>query len=157
MSVRLENIDELIKRTNVGYEDAKEALENCNDDILEALIYLEKQNKIKSGAANQKEYSLWDKIKKLIKKGNETRFIIKKRDSIVLSMPVTAAVIITIIVPYIVGVALVIALITGHRLKFESKNTDTTKVNEVLSKVSDTVDTAKKKLVETENNETAGN
>ena len=120
-------------------------------------MVMEKQNKIKSGAANQKEYSLWDKIKKLIKKGNETRFIVKKRDNIVLSMPVTAAVIITIIVPYIVGAALIIALITGHRLKFEGKNTDTTKVNEVLNKVSDTVDTAKRKLAETENNETAGN
>ena len=48
MAVKLELIDELRKRANVSYEDAKDALEKCNGDIVEALIYLEKQNKTKT-------------------------------------------------------------------------------------------------------------
>ena len=42
MSVNLELIDELRKRANVSYEDARDALEKCNGDMVEALIYLEK-------------------------------------------------------------------------------------------------------------------
>ncbi|EQB88870.1 hypothetical protein M918_22970 [Clostridium sp. BL8] len=45
MTVRLENIDEVRRRANVSYEDAKAALEMCNDDLVEALVYLERQKK----------------------------------------------------------------------------------------------------------------
>ena len=47
MSINLEQIDELRKRANVSYEDAKNALEQNEGDIIKSLIYLEKQNKIK--------------------------------------------------------------------------------------------------------------
>lgn len=45
MSISIEQIDLLRKRANVGYKEAKEALEKCNGDIVEALSYLEEQNK----------------------------------------------------------------------------------------------------------------
>ena len=47
MSINLEQIDELRKRANVSYEDAKNALEQNAGNLIEALVYLEKQNKIK--------------------------------------------------------------------------------------------------------------
>ena len=148
MSIRLENIDELRKRANVSYEDAKDALENCNDDIVEALIYLEKQNKIKPEQSAEQTSEFWTKVKNVIKKGNNTKLIIRKKDYTVLSLPVTAAVIISIFAPYITVVGILIALLTGHRIKFEGKNGECTQVNDTLNKVSDTIDTAKKKLAE---------
>ena len=47
MSINLEQIDELRKRANVSYEDAKNALEQSDGNLIDALVYLEKQNKIK--------------------------------------------------------------------------------------------------------------
>ena len=45
--ITLEKVDKLREYANVGYEDAKFALEAAEGDLLEAVIYLEKQGKIK--------------------------------------------------------------------------------------------------------------
>ncbi|MDY5103377.1 MAG: UBA/TS-N domain protein, partial [Agathobacter sp.] len=37
-----EKVEKLKERANVTYEEAKQALEACDWDILEAMIYLEK-------------------------------------------------------------------------------------------------------------------
>jgi hypothetical protein len=44
--VSLEQVEDLRKRANVSYEEAKKALEEADGDILEAIIILERQNKI---------------------------------------------------------------------------------------------------------------
>ena len=90
----------------------------------------------------------FDKIKKLIKKGNNTKFILRKGENIVLSLPVTVVVIFAIIPPHITIWALIIALITGHRIKFQGKNGEDMAINKKFEKVSDVVDNAKKKIVE---------
>ncbi len=49
----LEKVEKLREKANVSYEDAKEALEACNYDVLDALVYLEKNGKIeKTTTAN---------------------------------------------------------------------------------------------------------
>ncbi|MDF2503347.1 DUF4342 domain-containing protein [Clostridium sp.] len=144
MSVKVELIDELRKRANVSYEEAKDALEKFNGDLVEALIYLEKQNKVK----NNEDSGFFATIKKIIKKGNSTKFIVRKKDNIILSLPVTIVVISTIIAPYITVIGLILALITGHRFKFKGTKGEATKVNETLDKISNAVDTAKKSFNE---------
>jgi len=42
----LEQVEKLKQRANVTYDEAKEALNACGDDLLDALIYLEKQGKV---------------------------------------------------------------------------------------------------------------
>lgn len=148
MAVRLENIDELRRRANVSYEEAKEALEMANDDMVEALVYLEKQNKVRASQTMGNKSSFWDKVKAIIKKGNETKFMIKRGDFIVISMPVTAAVIITIIAPYLTAIGLIIALFTGHRIKFEGKDACLGNINQTLDNVSDSIDSTKQKFTE---------
>lgn len=44
--VTLEQVEELRKKANISYDEAKKALEETNGDILEAIINLEKQNRI---------------------------------------------------------------------------------------------------------------
>lgn len=144
MSVNLDQIDELRKRANVSYETAKEALEKCNGDIVEALIYLEKQNKVK---ADKPSESLFDKIIKLIKKGNVTKFIIQKHENIIIKLPVTLVVIITIIAPYVVIPCIILALILGYRLHFQNENGEEMKVNDDIDKVSKAVDNAKAAII----------
>jgi len=143
MSVNLDQIDELVKRTHVSYEVAKEALENCSGDMVEAIIYLERKGKTKS---NQGE-SLFDKICGIVKKGNETKIVISKKEDIVLSIPVTLVVIITIIAPYVTVIAVILALITGHKIRLVGKG-DYEKVNHTMDKISQVVTDAKSKIID---------
>ena len=43
----LEKVERLRERADVSYEEAKKALEECNGDLLDAMVYLEKQGKVK--------------------------------------------------------------------------------------------------------------
>lgn len=150
MTFNLEKIDELKKRANVSYADAKEALEQCNGDLVEALIYLETQNKIKP--EQNASCGILAKCKNLIKKGNNTRFVITKQERTVLDLSVTVSVVITVFASYIVMPVLLLALFTGHRMKFAGKNGEDVKVNQALSKLSNAVSSAKKKLTDEEQN-----
>ena len=60
----LEMVEKLRERANVTFDEAKEALELNNNDVLDALIYLEKQGKVEppNGGGfytNQAEYDKW--------------------------------------------------------------------------------------------------
>lgn len=44
---KLERIEKLRERAKVTYDEAREAYEACDGDLLDALIYLEKQGKVK--------------------------------------------------------------------------------------------------------------
>ena len=142
MSDNLEKIDELVRRTHVSYELAKEALENSNWDMVEAIIYLEKRGK----SSQAKEESLFDKICGLIKKGNETKFTVKKKEAVILSIPVTLAIIITVVAPHVTIVALILALITGHKMSFIG-NGNLEKANHAMDKIYEVVEDAKSKIV----------
>jgi len=65
MSVNLEQIEALRERANVSYGEAKEALEVCDGDLVEALIYLEKNNKIKSERCSASSMGLWELLRRL--------------------------------------------------------------------------------------------
>ena len=43
----LEKVEKIREKTGVSYEEAKAALEACDEDVLDALVYLENQGKIK--------------------------------------------------------------------------------------------------------------
>ena len=103
----LEKVEKIREKTGVSYEEAKAALEACGEDILDALVYLENQGKIKKPdvsvytteaepseevkeAARQYEKAssetFGDQVKKLmnwigslIKKGCENFFIVSKK------------------------------------------------------------------------------
>lgn len=46
--ITLEQVDRLREKANISYDEAKAALEAANGDMLEAMINLEKQGKVKS-------------------------------------------------------------------------------------------------------------
>ena len=49
--IDFEQVQKLRERANISYEEAKKALEETNGDMLEAMINLEKQNRIKAPEA----------------------------------------------------------------------------------------------------------
>jgi hypothetical protein len=146
MTITLEQIDELRKRANVSFEDARDALEKCDGDLVQALVYLEKNGKIKSTAACEPKESLWDKFKALVKRGNNTRFIIWKKERTILNLSVTLSIIIAILAFHISVIGLLIALILGFRFKFEKSNGEGLKVNETFDKMHEDMENIKKKF-----------
>ena len=44
---QLEKVEKLRERADVSYEEAKEALEACDWDLLDAMVWLEKRGKVK--------------------------------------------------------------------------------------------------------------
>jgi predicted RND superfamily exporter protein len=148
MTITLEQIDELRRRVNVSFEDAREALQECNGDLVEAIVYLEKNGKIKSTNSSEPKDSLWDKFKALVNKGNNTRFIMYKRDKTIIDLSVTISIIIAALAFHIAIVGLVVALITGYRFKFVKNNGEDMKVNETLDKMHNNIDNMKKKFAD---------
>ena len=55
---KFEKVERLVEKTNASYEDAKKALEEANEDMLDAMIILEKQGKI--SGPSQSTYSTAD-------------------------------------------------------------------------------------------------
>ncbi|MBM7870967.1 hypothetical protein JOC70_002461 [Clostridium pascui] len=147
MSIKIEQIDELRKRINVSYEDAKEALENCDGDMLEAIIYLEKNNKVKAEKNDDKKGCFFDKIKALIKKGNNIRFVIKKKEKIVLNLSLNVSILIVVFGFHIAFIGLILALLCGFRVKFETNKGEDIKINQTLDKVQNEIQEIKNDLV----------
>jgi len=137
MTVGLELIEMLRERANVSYEEAREALEKCNNDIVEALIYLEKQDKIKAPPRdNQCTSGFWTTVKKLVKSCNETRFLISKNGQNIIDLPLTIVIIVTAIVPPLTVIGLIAALFTGHKIRLEKPGREELKINKTLDDIS---------------------
>jgi hypothetical protein len=149
MSETLKQIDELRRRASVSYSDAKEALEKCNGDMLEALVYLEKNNKSQSAKTLNQKSGFLDKISALLKKGSSTRFIMQKQDRVIFNISMNIAVLIALItLPLIqfIALGLLIALFTGHRFRLQGCNNATDNINQALEKVCDAADEIKERF-----------
>ncbi|SES97218.1 protein of unknown function [Natronincola peptidivorans] len=142
MGIDLEKIDLLRNRANVSYEEAKTALEKSDNDLVEALILLEKDNKTKPDKKKESETFVNNAtsfIKDIIEKGNETRLIIKKEERNIVNLSLTVTVIGSIVAPVIPLAGIPLALITRHKIRIEKKNGEDMKVNKVFDKVSSSV------------------
>ncbi|WP_163195039.1 DUF4342 domain-containing protein [Clostridium thermarum] len=141
MNVTLEMIDMLRQRSNVSYEEAKTALEACGGDMVEALVYLERNNKIKTTNYNSTECGFINSVKRLIKKGQETRFLMTKQDKIVINVPVNVVVLTTIFAAPVAIAGVVVGLFTNHRIKFIKPDGGNMEINKVFDKMSAAVAT----------------
>lgn len=142
--ITIEQIDTVKTRANVGYKEAKEILEKFDGDVVQSILYLEEENKIKSEIkiANT---SYFKKAKNLVYKLNRITIEIYKKDKTVLRIPMSLAIVFSIIGLPAVIVGLLIAIFTGYKIKIENSNGEGYEINEKLDKVSDkAVDLAKK-------------
>lgn len=142
MNFTLEQIDVLRQRANVSYEEAKEALEKSNGDMVEAMIYLEKNNKVKKGHCHSHchgENGFINTVKNLVKKGQETKFVMKKDDKTVIDVPVNALVLTTAVAAPVTIGGVVVGLFTNHKIKFVKPDGGDMEVNKVFDKVSSAV------------------
>ncbi len=140
MAVSLELIEKLKERADVSYEEAKAALEKFDGDIVEALIYLEQQNKMKKPPKESTAFSSFlTKAKKILKTCNETHMIISKNQEQIINLSLTIVILVTIVVPPLTIIALLAALLTGHKIKLEKPGCEEMKINKTLDDISSAV------------------
>lgn len=174
---KLKLVEKLREKTEITYEDAKRVLEINNWDILDAILYLEKQGKVKSPSisifytneykesyeeentksnfeevkkdSNYKSNNTFEGIFEVICKAIDTCnniFIeIKGKNNFFLKFPLTVVIILLIFGFWLLIPLVVIALFLDIEFSVESKNINTDKINDILSKISKEVQKIKGK------------
>ena len=137
--ITLEQIDLLMERANVSYTDAKEALEHANGDIVEALLYLEQNNKLNSQqntASNPKtsttSSAYKDKITTFFKQLHATSFQMKKDNHTFIDVPATIATLALLICMPFSFLVLLVSLICGIKINIVGQNDVANKINSTL-------------------------
>lgn len=180
MEITLEKVDQVRERTGVSYSKAKEALQQTNGDVLDAIILLESEMKNKKSlnhgvernntSETIEEFKVW--LKELINKGNISRIKVSKDEKVLVDVPVNAGIaagIIGILIPQILAFVVVAAVVT--KLTIEITKSDgtvevvnkyiTKTVNDVKEKASGLTEKVKEKFedinVDTINNSTKNN
>lgn len=137
--ISLEKIDAIRERTGVTYTEAKEALEFCNGDVIEALVYIENNQKNQNTFSKEdvyttkEEFMTW--MKDIIKKGNVNRIIVKKDDKVVVDVPVNAGVavgVIAVMVPVIGVIGALTAVFTKLTIEIVKNDGSVEVVNKVI-------------------------
>ncbi|NLT58880.1 MAG: hypothetical protein GXX99_07965 [Clostridiales bacterium] len=137
---RIEMVESLRNRANVSYEEAKQALERCNWDLLDALVMLEGQGRVKepsaasySTQAQQAEqgpapvqrgsigrgiHRLMRALDVLIEKSLKNSVELQRDGKRILGMPVLLALVLTLCFFWVTVPLLIISIACGYRLCF---------------------------------------
>lgn len=173
----LEMVEKLKERANVSYDEAKTALEACGDDLLEAMIYLERMGKVQppqnggyystkleavpfpGGGQGQSAHQqkgegfgdmmkrLWAWICSLIEKGNTNHFEVWKGGKRSLSVPVTVLVLLAVFCFWVVIPLLIIGLFCGCKYQFQGPELDDSSVNNVMDSAAKAADSLKNEVL----------
>ena len=143
--ITLEKIDIIRERTGVNYFEANQALELSGGDVVEALIYLEKNTVSKM----QDIYSTTDEfisfLKELVNKGNVNRIRVKKDDKTVFDVPVNAGVatgLVGLWVPSllaIIGVGTIAAVFTDFTIEITKTDGSVEVFNKIIKNTANNV------------------
>ncbi|MDA8334531.1 MAG: DUF4342 domain-containing protein [Peptococcaceae bacterium] len=87
MSEELEKIDILRRRFNVGYREAREALERADGDLVGALLLLEEQAKGPVGEILDRAPEMWGQVKDAWQRAQGTRIRVKDGERTVFEVP----------------------------------------------------------------------
>lgn len=89
MSDELEKIDILRKRFNVGYREAKEALESAGNDLVGALLILEEKSSGSVNDLSERASGMWGQVKDVWQMASQTRLRVKDGERTVIEVPAT--------------------------------------------------------------------
>lgn len=131
-TITIEQIDLIMERANVTYTEAKAALEQTNGDVVEALLLLEKDQKIKDKGTVALSPRKGEKISSFIEKLNATSFIMRKKERTFVDVPLSVAIIITACTFYISIVGLILALLFGIKIEIKGENDVAEKINSTI-------------------------
>lgn len=138
MEITLDMIDSVVARTNATFQQAKEALEKTNGDVVDAIIYIEssKKNNMADDIAD-KGNEIIKKVKEILKKGNVTKIIVRKDEEIILNIPVTAAAIGAIISVPLALMGLGGAVLSKCKIEIHKENGEVVNINNMVTNKKD--------------------
>ena len=173
MAITLEQVDKLRERADVTFEEAKAALEHSGGDLLDALIWLERQGKTASvsggfystrGTApprsdcvgnrapeperaqeepKAQRGNIRDWIRSILDMGMENTFQVERGGKVLLTIPVLMGILLLAVAFYILVPLLVLGLFVGCRYHFSGPELGRDAVNQVMDKVTDTAEDIK--------------
>ena len=120
MQIDLEKVDIIRERAGLSYRDAVEYLERAEGDVVKALVFIEEDRRAERAEFAGKGQEVLDKIKDVIRRGNETKIKVERDGRTMVELPVTAGIIGTAIAPQLALVGAVTALATGCSISVES-------------------------------------
>ncbi len=129
MEITLEKIELVKDRTGVSYKEAKEALEAADGSVVDAIIAIEESINISSSKKlGEQGKAVMDAIKDLIKKGNVSKIVVKKKDGeVMLCLPVNVGIVGVLVAPLGTVVGVVAAM--GYKCVIEVVKTDGTVID----------------------------
>ncbi|NLD18995.1 MAG: DUF4342 domain-containing protein [Clostridiales bacterium] len=144
MEITLEKIELVKDRTGVTYAEAKEALEEADGSVVDAIIAIEETVNAgqKGRDFGKKGEALFTSLKNLIKKGNVSKIQVKRDGEMILNVPVNVGIAGVIITPIASVVAVVAAF--GFKCVIEVIREDGT-IIDISDAVTDAVGSAYEK------------
>lgn len=137
MAASLELVEMLRDRARVSYEEARAALEKCEGDIVEALVYLEQQGKVKPPqTATTCMSGFGEKLKQWFKACNETKLVVSKNNRIIIDLSLIVVIIVTVFIPPLTVIGLLVALFTGHKIRLERPGSTDMQINKTFDDIS---------------------
>ncbi len=113
MEIELDKVDILRERAGLSYRDAVEYLERARGDVVKALVFVEEDKHMEKEVIAEKGQEVLDKVKDVVRKGNEMKLKIDRHGEPLLELPVTVGLIGTAIAPYLALTGAAVALATG--------------------------------------------
>jgi len=130
--ITLEKIDIIRDRTGISYRDAKEALENSQGNVLEALIALDEQKNTNwTEEFSVRSGDVIDKVKGLIYEGNVNKISVKSEGRTLVEIPVTFGAIGAMILPHLAVLGVLVAMF--KRCTIEVVRNDGSKIETEVS------------------------
>ena len=155
-----EMAEKLSEKLGVSLEEAKEALEACDWDMLDAALRLEKAHGAQKEAYSTRQEAQNDdwreradgrrsfvsKIgataRKILACGNRNRFEVRRRgaDEITLELPVTVLVLLLLFAFWVCVPLLVIGLFAGYHYSFSGEELGRESINKAMDKAAEAAD-----------------
>ena len=159
---KLEKVEQVRAKCDVSYEEAREALEACDYDVLDAIVYIERKRaaddvtstyeepvveaEVDEEAMSSKFEDVWKsfcaRAKSLVRGGMKTNFVLERNGERVAVIPV----LILLAGLFLWGATLwllVIGLFFGFRYHIEGVEPFTVDVNGVMDKAADAAEDIK--------------
>lgn len=176
----LELVERLRERANVSYEEAGAALDACGDELLEALIYLERQGKVaapNNGGSYSSKSAGHDEDRnepkqpkeqrgesfgqlmnrffrwcgRVLHKGTTNYFDVWRGNHKILTIPVLVLIILLICAFWITLPLLVVGLFMGCRYLFRGEEIEVININNIMDSAADAADNIKSEVINARN------
>ena len=141
----LKKVDEIIKRTNCSYEEARESLLDNDGDLLAAIISVERKKSTEEKLKARSE-DVIDEIKKAIVDANASKLVVKKGDEILINIPVSAGVIGAVLAPLFSVAGITAAMVGNYEFDVYTKDGKIINLNSKLEESLDKIDKSISKI-----------